>query len=209
MSNPFFPCQAAFCRSSIYARMSFIRSVIFKWFNPLTGREDREIDAQDADAQPSSDSSSFQLAGTSKEDIYRRLVAVAQGDAHQILPAMDAISRSHSVDDSLLFDIIKKCVGNERPYEAGHFFRRLFDRASLRTRIGVIGEFVSSPLMGDKQMVGELFLSLLEHSTMDERKNEIYPGLLSIINGTPSSFSEVTSKRAFLAALLRGWMSEI
>jgi hypothetical protein len=148
------------------------------------------------------------MAGTSKEAIYQKLVAVARGDTHQVLPAIDAISRSHDVDEAHLFDRIKE-VGRVRPYEAGHLFRRFFDRASIKTRINVIKEFVSSPLMGDKHMVGDIFLSLLEHTTIAERRSEIYPGLLSIIHDTPSNFPEVTSKRAFLAALLKGWMSEI
>lgn len=188
--------------------MSFIRSIIFKWFDPLTGRERQRSLPEGTDTSRPDCSSSFQMADASKEAIYKKLVAVAQGETHQILPAIDAISRSHDVDEGHIFDHIKE-VGGVRPYEAGHLFRRLFDRASTRMRINVIKEFVSSPLMGDKHMVGELFMSLMERSTMDERRSEIYPGLLSIINDAPSNFPEVTSKRAFLSALLKGWMSEV
>lgn len=155
--------------------MSLIRTIFFKWFNPSAYGGDAKTDAPQAE-QPYG-ASSFQLAGTTKEEIYKKLVAVARGDTHQVLYAMDAIS--------------------------------LFERASTKMRLAILEEFVGSPLIGDKHAVGDLFVMLMEKSTADERRKEIYPALNTIIQNTKESPQPMQGKRSFLAALLRGWMSEI
>lgn len=67
---------------------------------------------------------------------------------------------------------------------------------------------MSSPTIGDKQVVGGLFESLFTHGTADEWKDEIYPGLLAIIHDTSVKHPDVVSKRAFLAWLVKGIMSQ-
>jgi hypothetical protein len=141
------------------------------------------------------------------QTIYQRFVAIACGDTKAILPTMDAISKSGESDERLLFDCLHE-VGKYRPYEASHLMTRLFGRASTKTRLAIMNEFVNSSLIGDKQAVGDLFVALLSRSTEEERQNEIYPALLSIIHNTTTLQHAVQAKRGFLAALLRGWMSE-
>lgn len=208
--------------------MSLIKSVIFRWLSPLTGSEHRELPAaQDLppdENQLPSTGAAFQKSEMAyvpppddfmrsiamrygDEAIYKRLVAVAQGDTNAVLRAMDVISRSHQIDESPLFDCLRE-VAKYRPYEAGHLMMRLFDRASTNTRLAILREFVVSPL-GDKQAVGDLFISLFERSTRDERRAEIYPALLEIIDEAALSPAPIQGKRALLSWLLRGWMSEI
>jgi len=141
------------------------------------------------------------------QTIYQRLIGIACGDTKAILQTMDAISKSGGLDEKLLFDCLHE-VGRHRPYEASHLMTRLFGRASTKTRLAILNEFVNSSLIGDKQAVGDLFVALLSRSTEEERQNEIYPALLSIIHNTTTLQYVVQAKRGFLAALLRGWMSE-
>jgi hypothetical protein len=137
--------------------MSFIRGIFSRWFPPAAQSSGGPAGIQ-ADDAPSS-TSSYQLAGTTKKEIYRKLVASV-------------------------------------------------DRAPTRTKIDVIKEFVSSPVMGDKRVVGDLFESLFTHGTAEEWREEIYPGLLSIIHDTSVNHPDVVSKRAFLAWLVKGIMSQ-
>ena len=205
-ASPDFPCQTAICRSSIYDHMSLIRNVLLKCFSPFTGGSAAAREVQPAEQSESV--SSFQLAGNTEQAICKRLQAIARGDAHQVLPAMDAISRGHNIDEALILERIRE-VGRARPYEAGHLMTRLFARATTETRLEIIKEFVSSPAIGDKHAVGDLFVSLMERSTRDERRGEIYPTLYRIIDTNENLGESVRGKRAFLSALLKGWMSEI
>lgn len=140
--------------------------------------------------------------------LYERLVAVACGNSNSVLSLMDVISRSQSLDEPLLLDCLRE-VGKYRPYETSHLLLSLFNRATLKTKVNVIRKVVHSPLIGDKHLVGDLFVSLFSNSVSEERRNDIYPGLLSIIDEAPLEFPEVMIKRGFLSALLHGWMSEV
>lgn len=146
--------------------------------------------------------------GTNGQALYERLVAVACGDQTSVLPLINIISRSRDLNEPLLLDCLKE-VGRYRPYEACHLLMSLFNRGALNTKISVIKEIVHSPLVGDKHVVGDLFVSIMANSTPGERKNGIYPGLLSIIDEAPAGSQPVMIKRGYLLALLHGWMSEI
>jgi len=144
---------------------------------------------------------------TGGQDLYRCLVGIACGDTSSILPAMDAIAGCGGLDESLAFECLRE-VGKYRPYEAGHLLMKLFGRASTKLQLAIMSEFVSSPVIGDKQAVGDLFVALLERSTEEEKRDEIYPALLSTIHSVTSLHHTVQVKRGFLAALLRGSMSQ-
>jgi len=139
--------------------------------------------------------------------LYGRLVSIACGDSASVLKVRDLISRSSCLDELLVLFCLKE-VAKFRPYETGHILSDFFERASIGTKLEILKEVVSSPLLGDKHMVGELFVRLMEHSTRDERKQEIYPILQAIINDSIARLPEARVKAAFLNALLCGWRSE-
>lgn len=144
---------------------------------------------------------------TDNVGLYERLVAVACGDPVAVLKVKDAILRDRSLDECLLLDCLRE-VGKIRPYETGHILSSFFAQASTHVRLEIMKEVVSSPLMGDKHMVGDMFAQLMGHSTREERKQEIYPFLQNIIDDSVAGAGEVRIKAGFLSALLRGWRSE-
>ncbi len=189
----------------IFAPMSLIRSVFIKCINTFTGGPAPETLPT---AGLPDGASSFHPAENTEQAICKRLQAIARGESHQVLPAMDAISRGHDMDESVVLERIKE-ISRARPYEAGHLMTRLFSRATTETRLAILNEFVISPKLGDKHTVGDLFVTLMERSTREERRSEIYPGLYRMIDAARGAGREVQGKRAFLIALLKGWMSEI
>ena len=142
-----------------------------------------------------------------EQTIYHRLVGIACGDMREVLQMMDDISKSGELNEKLLFDCLRE-VGRYRPYETSHLMMRLFEGASTKIRLAIMNEFASSPVIGNKQAVGDLFVKLLEKSTEEERRDEIYPALLSTIHSITSLHHTVQVKRGFLAALLRGSMTQ-
>jgi hypothetical protein len=139
--------------------------------------------------------------------LYERLVAVACGDPIAVLKAKDAILRNRFLDESLLLHCLKE-VGKFRPYETGHILSSFFAQASMHSRLEIMREIVSSPLIGDKHMVGDMFALLMGHSTREERRQEIYPSLKNIIDNALPQTQEAKIKAGFLSALLWGWRSE-
>lgn len=139
--------------------------------------------------------------------LYERLVAVACGDPIAVLKVKDAISRNKCLDESLLLDCLKE-VGRFRPYETGHILTSFFGQASTQVRLEIIREVVSSPLVGDKHTVGDMFVQLMGNSTPEERRQEIYPFLQNVIDDALARTQEANVKAGFLSALLRGWRSE-
>lgn len=144
---------------------------------------------------------------TNGPGLYERLVAVACGDPIAVLKVKDAIARNGNLDESLLLDCLKE-IGKFRPYETGHILTSLFGQASTQVRLEIMREVVSSPLVGDKHMVGDMFVQLMGNSTSEERKQELYPFLQNIIDDALAKPQEANVKAGFLSALLRGWRSE-
>lgn len=95
-------------------------------------------------------------------------------------------------------------VARYRPAECRQLLAKIFDRADNNTtRLELIESVVNNPMLGNKAVLGDLFIKLMARSTPQERRTEIYPQLAKIIAANP-----IDPRRGFLRALLYGWITE-
>lgn len=144
--------------------------------------------------------------GTDRRDpIWGDLVAVACGDGRALLSALEAVASAPASRHSALIDCVRE-VSRLRPREGRQLLLQLFAISNNADRLKILEIFVADERMGPPSLVGETFVKLMARSTPAERNEELYPELVRIAGGGTTGPS--SSRRGFLAAILRGWLSE-
>jgi len=82
-----------------------------------------------------------------------------------------------------------------------HAVKHLSTTAQLR----MLRTVVDNEVRGSARLVGEIFESMMEHSTADEREARIYPAISKMVS---EDVGRKSPTRGFLGALLNGWLSE-
>lgn len=143
----------------------------------------------------------LQAAAVSGDPLWAHLAGTACGDRGALLSAIDLIEEGAAspafVDAALAVAVI-------RPLEGRYLLTQLFARADNDARLRILGTFVDDPRMGSSRAIGDLFVKLMARTTPEERRLEIYPALRALVGNTPES----SPRHGFLAAMLRGWLSE-
>lgn len=134
------------------------------------------------------------------------IAAIACGNASAILPAMDEVDRAPLVDHPLIFTALDRSA-KARPYEVAHLLRRLFTRADLELRLQILERFTTSPLLGDRRSIEELFTPLMARTTPAERRDVIYPRLTALLTQQPLD-PRAQFKWGWLGTMFSGWMKE-
>ena len=137
-----------------------------------------------------------------EKPIWGALAGVACGDSAALLAAMDAL------DERAAAPAVVDCaleVARARPEEGKRLLTHAFGSASTPSRLRIFARFVEDPRLGPSRAIGDLFIKLMARSTPEERNAEIYPSLIDLACGGDGAASP---RRGFLAAILRGWISE-
>ncbi len=136
--------------------------------------------------------------------IWKHLVLIACGDGNSLAPALTAIEEGAFADDKVLADCIID-VAKLKPQEGRLLARHAISFIDTKAQIHMLKSLVEGKAGGSARLVGDLFVKIMEGSTVLEREREIYPAILKIVTAEPTRKS---SRRGFLAALFRGWLSE-
>jgi hypothetical protein len=136
--------------------------------------------------------------------IWKHLVLVACGDGNSLASAMNSIEDRAFSDDRALADCIVE-VAKLKPKEGGLLARHAVSHIDTSAQVHMLESIVESEASGLTRLVGDLFVKIMERSTVIEREKEIYPGIRRIVSASPARKS---TYRGFLAALFHGWLSE-
>ncbi|MFH1829720.1 MAG: hypothetical protein ABH871_02940 [Pseudomonadota bacterium] len=136
--------------------------------------------------------------------IWKHLVLIACGDGNSLAPAMTAIEEGSFTNDLALADCIT-CVAKLKPQEGRLLACHAVSRIDTKAQIHMLGSLVEGGSAGSTRLVGDLFVKIMEGSTATEREKIIYPAIRKIVTADPANKS---SRRGFLAAVFRGWLSE-
>ncbi|MFH0800657.1 MAG: hypothetical protein V2A66_10845 [Pseudomonadota bacterium] len=129
------------------------------------------------------------------------LLRIACGDSAAAFELADGLDE-HRIKASPELASASLRVARLRPAEGRQLIKHIFSIADNRVRLVTLAGVVSGDSAGSNRLVGDLFIQLMSRSTPEERTGEIYPALIDMALRAPGA------RRAFLAAMLKGWMSE-
>ncbi len=147
------------------------------------------------------------ISGATKgaHPLWRNLLLVGCGDGSALAPALTAIEESGQRNESALAFCVAK-VARLRPSEGRYLMKHAVRYLGTDAQLRMLRTVVDNGSPGTTKLVGELFESIMEHSTPEERESKICPAMYKIAH---EDIGRKSPGRGFLGALLNGWMSEL
>jgi len=136
--------------------------------------------------------------------LWRNLLLVGCGDGSALAPALAAIEEARQADEMALADCVA-LVARQRPTEGRYLIKHAARHMGTSSQLRMLRTLVDNETRGSTRLVGELFESIMEHSTAAEREKRIYPEISRIAQ---EDVGRKSPSRGFLGALLTGWLSE-
>ncbi len=135
---------------------------------------------------------------------WRDLVLVACGDGSAMAPALDALEHAGGIDPAALTSALLS-VARLRPAEGRHLIRHAFSHAQLSGQLAILSALTVDASATNTTFVGELFVKMMEGASQAERTGGVYPALFRLL---ASEGMRRSPRAGFLAACLRGWLTE-
>ncbi|MBI4212526.1 MAG: hypothetical protein HY540_07810 [Deltaproteobacteria bacterium] len=132
---------------------------------------------------------------------------IRRGDAKATIDGIEFIQHLPYGDHSALRqDVV--AMSDKAPREARLLLRELFLRSTPVARATVVRAMIEVPALGNRRSLEDAFTMLMSSSTPEERRRNIYPALLSIIEAPPLPNQEARFMQGWLTTIMKGWMSE-
>lgn len=136
--------------------------------------------------------------------LWRDLVLTACGNKDAAPRAQAALEQIQEHNPSVVGDCLL-AVSRLRPQEGERLFRHAFAHANLSGRMALLSKLTLAENVGSPQLLGELFVTMMERATREDREEVIYPAMYTLISSTSARRSP---RIGFLAMVFRGWLNE-